>query len=646
MHKLLARLVKRHLPADIESSRIDRLLSSVSDSFSEHDEDRYMSERSMMLMSTELNEINQALQSQLIKNQEAKKQVEENLVKQLALLDAIPEAVIGFKPGGKVAQMNRAGLELMGLPEAEFRANSGEKNLQIWLSMLVDPRDYVKSLDRIRSDQSLQLHGYVELKDGRYFEYHSIPEFLNGKYLGRVWCWRDLSKMKQHQEKLKHQAFHDSLTGLPNRMFILESLSHAITLAKRNQNSVAVMFIDLDDFKKINDTAGHEIGDRFLIEISQRLSRDLRESDILGRLGGDEFLIILEGIDHSYQIGQVRDCILRSLGEPVALDNTHYVVSCSVGVSLFPGDGDKPEELVRKADMAMYQAKESGKNSFRYFDPSLESLALKRMDIERKLREAIANQEFSLMYQPKVCLETSDTTGCPNSASVASVEALIRWNRPDGETIYPDQFISVAESIGLIQSITLWVLKTACKKLKQWKGTVLEPLSISINISAVDLRSRNFSNAVNTIVENYGIDASKLELELTESVLLDEKSKAKENLVRLRESNIKLSVDDFGTGYSNFSYLQDLDIDFLKIDRSFIAGVDKNKKSAAIVKSIIDIGDNLGIKCVAEGVENALELSCIRDMGCALCQGYYYSPPMIEAKLLEYMSQENVGSGE
>jgi len=634
MHKLLSRLVRRHLPKDIDQNLIQNLLASLSECFNDHDEDRYMLERSLMLMSEELNEINATLQSQLVENEDSKKQLEENLVKQTALLDATPEAVISFKPGGEVNQMNRAGLDLMGISEAEFRANSGEKNLEIWLGMLVDPRCFVKDLDRIRLDQSLELHDYVDMKDGRYFAYHSVPEFLNGKYLGRVWCWRDLSNMKNHQEKLKYQAFHDSLTTLPNRMFILESLHHAITLGKRNGSSVAVMFIDLDDFKKINDTAGHDIGDRFLVEVSRKLGRGLRESDILGRLGGDEFLIILEGIEHSYQIDQVRDCVLGSLREPVVIDNTHYVVSCSVGVSLFPSDGDKPEELIRKADMAMYQAKEQGKNTFRYFDPSLERIAIHRMAIETKLREGIAKEEFSLVYQPKICLQKKNT--------VHSVEALIRWIRPDGEIIYPDQFIAVAENIGLIQSVTLWVLRTACMKLKAWQATPLESLSISINISAMDLRSHSFASAVMDVINDYGVDPAKLELELTESVLLDEKCEARENMARLRASKVKLSVDDFGTSYSNFAYLQELDIDFLKIDRSFVAGVDKNQKSAAIVKSIIDIGENLGITCVAEGVETALELAHIKQMGCAICQGYYYSRPLSEADLLAYMNNNHV----
>jgi diguanylate cyclase (GGDEF)-like protein len=438
-----------------------------------------------------------------------------------------------------------------------------------------------------------------------------------------------ITEIQNNQDLLKHQAYHDSLTALPNRINIMNTIHHALALAKRHQQKCAILFIDLDDFKKINDTAGHSEGDRFLIEVSQRLKSILRESDTLGRLGGDEFIIILENIASGTQITEVYSRALKSLSTPFIIGGNPYVVSCSIGISNFPQDGKTVEELIRKADMAMYQAKKLGKNRFHYFDESLERLAIHRVKTEESLREAIKNNEFILYYQPKIQINQQQE-------KLVGVEALIRWKKEDGTLIYPDSFIPIAEKCGLIKNITKWVITEACKQLKQWKNTSLANIPISVNISAIDAADHGFVDSTLSILETFDTPGHLINLELTESVFFDDIDTVNIKLEELRKNNITISLDDFGTGYSSLSYIQDLQIDFLKIDKSFIFGMSKNNKSLAIVQSIIDMGNNLGLTVIAEGVETNEDKEILINAECHIAQGYLYSRPIEASKLEEF----------
>jgi diguanylate cyclase (GGDEF)-like protein len=441
-----------------------------------------------------------------------------------------------------------------------------------------------------------------------------------------------ITEIQNNQDLLKHQAYHDSLTALPNRINIMNTIQHALALAKRHQQKCAILFIDLDDFKKINDTAGHSEGDRFLIEVSKRLQSILRESDTLGRLGGDEFIIILENIASNTQITKIYNRALKSLSTPFIADGNPYVVSCSIGISNFPQDGKTAEELIRKADLAMYQAKKLGKNRFHYFDESLERLAIHRVKTEESLREAIKNNEFVLYYQPKIQINLQQE-------KLVGVEALIRWKKEDGSLVYPDNFIPIAEKCGLIKSLTKWVITEACKQLKLWKSTNLANIPISVNISAIDIADHRFVESTLSILETYDTPGHLINLELTESVFFDDINTVNFKLEELHRNNITISLDDFGTGYSSLSYIQELQIDFLKIDKSFIFGMSKNKKSLAIVKSIIDMGNNLGLTVIAEGVETLEDKETLIKANCHIAQGYLYSRPIEASKLEEFYRQ-------
>ena len=626
MHKLLARLMRRHLPADVSRESLAPFLEAVSESFTHYDHDRKMMERSLTLVSDELLEINQNQVDNI-------KQLEETLVKQRALLDASPEAIFSFLPGGKMYQINRSACELIGMSGDEVRKLSASENLNLFISKLTDPELFLAEVAKIKDDNTIKLRGFVTTKDNRYFEYISHPELLNGVYIGRVWCYRDITEIQKNQALLRYHAYHDGLTGLPNRTLILETIDQLITIENNYLSRIAIFFIDLDDFKKINDTSGHEEGDKCLVEIAQRLMKQLSPGDTLGRLGGDEFLVISQQTARLSCLETTCKNILRLFTSPFSIGELTYSLSCSIGISIYPQDGITPEELIRKADMAMYQAKQKGKNTYYFYDNHLEQQALQRVSIEYQLREVIAQQQLVLHYQPKVCLNTGKLYG---------VEALIRWQLSDNTTIYPDSFINVAESTGLIRQITRWVLHSVCKTLQSWQHTPLCDTPISINITAIDFSDRDFLSEVFAAIDHHQIKPELLEFELTESIFFDDIRWVKQTIEQLKSKNIKLSIDDFGIGYSSFGYLQDMDINYLKIDRSFIRGLHTSSRSLSIVKSIIDIGTNLGLGVIAEGIEEENELACLLQAGCNYGQGYYFSKAVPAAEILAYACRHGI----
>lgn len=627
MHKLLARLIRRYLPDGFSIDSIEPFIGAVSRALVQQDEDRQMLERSLMLTSDELNEKNKKLRRQLSENLDYQQKIEESLVRQRTLLDASPEAVFSYKNDGSLNQANINACEMLGHSKGYLKRLGSRNTLRLCVHHIANKRKFLKVIRNIQADNHLEVHDFLETTDGRHLEYYSVPELLEGQCLGRVWCVRDITDFKKNQELLQHQAFHDPLTGLPNRAFLIQSLWHAIRMAERKSTIVAILFVDLDNFKRINDTVGHSKGDQCLIEASQRISSVLRESDILARLGGDEFVLALEDTKDQNEIIKTHDRILRLFESPFHIDDSQYVLTGSIGVSLFPQDGTDPEDLIRKADMSMYQAKNLGKNTFHYFNVELEQNAIKRMSVEAKLRDAIEKEQFVLHYQPKICLKTDAMVG---------VEALIRWQIPGGELIYPDAFIQVAEDTGLIRQITNWLLETACRKLNEWRSTALNGISISINVSAIELSDQGFLEQVSRTLKRYKTAPNMLELELTESLFFNDIQTIRSILSGLKSHGVMLSIDDFGTGYSSFSYLQDLDIDSLKIDKCFVQGAYKNERSLAIVKSIIDIGNNLGLSVIAEGVETEGELLSLKSARCDIGQGYYISRPIPEDQLMVY----------
>jgi diguanylate cyclase (GGDEF)-like protein/PAS domain S-box-containing protein len=431
----------------------------------------------------------------------------------------------------------------------------------------------------------------------------------------------DITELKNHAVEIEYQATHDHLTGLPNRYILNDRLQQSINFAHRYQSMLAVVFVDLDQFKIINDSMGHSVGDQLLVAVSQLISSNVREIDTVVRLGGDEFVILIPNVHSKDDIEQSLSRLLHNLAKPLTINNFNFSVTCSMGISVYPNDGDDPDTLLKNADSAMFKAKHAGRNNFQFFTPELNDILTDRFNLEYKLRRAIERDEFLLHYQPKYNL----TTG-----QIAGAEALIRW-QPEGEgLIYPLTFIQVAEETGLIVKIGQWVLETACRKAKQIHDKTGLHLPIAVNVSPKQFRQPNFVEIVQQVLTDSGLTPSSLELEITENIMIEDTPKFIDTLQQLKRIGVKLSLDDFGTGYSSFSYLKDFPIDQLKIDRGFINAIEQDIANMAILKAIIFLGQSLGLCVVAEGVETQFQYDFLKTVGCDEVQGYFFSKPLPE----------------
>ena len=450
-----------------------------------------------------------------------------------------------------------------------------------------------------------------------------------GQATGAVIVFRDVSKARAMTLQMTHSAQHDFLTGLPNRMLLNDRVGQVIVSASRNMKKVAVLFLDLDGFKHINDSLGHPIGDQLLQSIAKRLVNCVRGSDTVSRQGGDEFVVLLSEVAHSEDPAITARRMLQAVKGTHSIGQHDLHVTTSIGLSVYPDDGLDAETLIKNADTAMYQAKENGRQSYQFFKPAMNVRAVERQSIEESLRRALDRQEFVVHYQPKINLGTGGITGA---------EALIRWIHPNRGLIPPAQFIPVAEDCGLILPIGKWVLREACKQARSWVDAGLPLATVAVNISAMEFRNENFLESVFEILKDTDLDPSSLELELTESVLMKRVESAASILQTLRARGVHLAVDDFGTGYSSLSYLRKFPIDALKIDQSFVHQIATTPDETTIVTAVISMGRSLKLRVVAEGVETREQLDFLQAQQCEEAQGYYFSPPVPPqqfAKLLQ-----------
>ena len=441
-----------------------------------------------------------------------------------------------------------------------------------------------------------------------------------GKATGAVIVFRDVSTARAMAAEMTHSAQHDFLTGLPNRMLLNDRVNQAVNSAERRSKKVAVLFLDLDGFKHINDSLGHPIGDKLLQSVAKRLVGCVRSSDTVSRQGGDEFVVLLSETEHPEDAAITARRMLQAVAEGHSIDQHDLRVTTSIGVSVFPDDGLDAETLIKNADTAMYQAKENGRQSYQFFKPAMNVRAVERQSIEENLRRALELKEFSLHYQPKVKLATGEISGA---------EALIRWTHPTRGPVSPAHFIPVAEDCGLILPIGQWVLREACKQARTWLDAGLPLGTIAVNISSMEFRENNFLESVFTILGETGLDPTHLELELTESVLMKRAESAASVLKSLRTRGVRIAVDDFGTGYSSLSYLRKFPIDALKIDQSFVRQITSAPDDTTIVTAVISMGRSLNLRVVAEGVETREQLEFLRAHQCEEAQGYYFSRPVL-----------------
>jgi diguanylate cyclase (GGDEF)-like protein/PAS domain S-box-containing protein len=444
-----------------------------------------------------------------------------------------------------------------------------------------------------------------------------------GRVTGAVIVFHDVSAARAMSVKMTHSAQHDVVTNLPNRLLLNDRITQSIALALRQNKSIAVIFLDLDRFKYINDSLGHETGDKLLRSVSKRLLASVRGSDTVSRQGGDEFVILLSEISHPEDAAKSAKKILLSLSAPHSIAGQDLHIDGSIGISIYPEDGEDAETLIKNADAAMYHAKGTGRNNFQFFKGDMNLRAVERQSLEGSLRHALEGEQFLLHYQPKVNLDTGEITG---------VEALIRWQHPDRGLISPGRFIPIAEDCGLIVQIGRWVLREACRQTREWQDAGWLRLPIAVNVSASEFRDPDFVDSVRTVLQETGLQARYLELELTEGVLMEDGQSTAAVLQELKKMGVHLAVDDFGTGYSSLSYLQQFPIDVLKIDQSFVHHITGDPDDSPIVSAIIAMGKNLKQRVIAEGVETQGQLAFLQAQCCAEGQGYLFSRPLAAAQ--------------
>jgi diguanylate cyclase (GGDEF)-like protein/PAS domain S-box-containing protein len=450
---------------------------------------------------------------------------------------------------------------------------------------------------------------------------HSVAPIHDreGRSTGAVVVFRDVSAARAMSVQIAHLAEHDFLTGLPNRMLLNDRVNQAIALARRHLKQVAVLFLDLDGFKHINDSLGHPIGDKLLKSIAGRLVDCARASDTVSRQGGDEFVVLLSEVEKPEDAGIAARRMLRAVAEPHSIDQHDLHVTTSIGVSVYPDDGLDAETLIKNADTAMYQAKENGRQNYQYFKPAMNARAVERQSIEESLRRALERDQFTLHYQPKIDFRTG---------AIAGAEALIRWTHPTRGSVSPAQFIPIAEACGLIVPIGNWVLRQACEQSRAWLEAGLPEATMAVNVSAMEFRNDTFLEGLFAILGETGLDPRTLELEVTESVLMKHAESAASILHTLRERGVQVALDDFGTGYSSLSYLRKFPIDALKIDQSFVGEITSARDDASIVTAVISMARSLKLRVVAEGVETVEQMAFLRAHECDEAQGYYFSRPV------------------
>ncbi len=449
-----------------------------------------------------------------------------------------------------------------------------------------------------------------------------------GRVIGVVIVFHDVSAERAMSHQMTHAAQHDFLTNLPNRLLLNDRIAQSISLARRQNRTLAVIFLDLDRFKYINDSLGHAIGDKLLQSVSKRLLAGLRGSDTVSRQGGDEFVILLTQIADPEDLARNARKILLLLNAPHSIGGQDLLIGGSIGISVYPADGEDAETLIKNADTAMYRAKERGRNNFQFFTAEMNSKAVERQSLEGSLRRALEREEFLLHYQPKVNLQTGAITGG---------EALIRWQHPDRGLVPPSQFVPIAEDCGLILQIGRWVLREACRQARSWQSAGLLPLPIAVNVSAVEFRDKGFAERVRTILSETGLESQYLELELTEGVLMEDAESMVFVLQELKMMGVHLAVDDFGTGYSSLSYLRQFPIDVLKIDQSFVHQISADPNDSTIVSAIINMARSLKHIVVAEGVETREQEAYLRAQRCAQGQGNFFSQALTPARFAHFI---------
>lgn len=552
-----------------------------------------------------------------------RKHMEERLSQSATIFENTSEAVVITDSAGKIISVNRSFSDITGYTQEELI----NKRASVLKSAKHDEKFYKDIYNEIKKRGNWHGEIWSKRKNGDMY-----PEWLNvstvkdvdGRVLNYIGVFSDISAVKESQQKLDYLAHYDSLSGLPNRLLLNARAEQSLSKARRNNSMRGVLFLDLDYFKNVNNTFGHPTGDLLLLEVSSRLKGCVREEDTVSRLGGDEFVILIEDMKDSDCAGVIAHKVIDKLSEKYIIEGHEIFITCSVGISIFPNDGNDVSTLFKNADIALYRAKNRGRNTYEYYTKELSARAIERMIMENNLRYALDRGELSVYYQPQVDLYSGEIVG---------MEALLRWFHPQIGFIPPDTFIPLAEETGLIIPIGDWVLKTACSTLKSWIDEGLPEIRVAVNLSSRQFNQENLPQIITDILQETGLESRLLEIELTERIVMEDAKKSIKMITELKKLNIEFSIDDFGTGYSSLSYLKKFPINRIKIDKSFVDNIVNNSEDAAISQAIISMSHSMNLQTIAEGVETAEQLEFLRQRECDEIQGYYFSRPLPEVEM-------------
>lgn len=583
----------------------------------------------------ELRKTLSTLQSEVAERKRAEQELESLLSLQNATLEATVDGILAIDRNGSITSYNQKFIQMWHIPKNIAATLNRETALYFLVDQIKNPDDFMARIEEINAQADAEYCDILEFKDGRIFERYCQPQRIGEEIVGRVWIFRDITERQMAENTIRYQALHDLLTDLPNRILFNERLSHALTEAYENQGMLAVMFLDLDRFKTINDTLGHAFGDQLLQVVAERLTGCLWQHDTVARWGGDEFTLLLPQIRCAEDAERIAQRILSTLKQPIDMGDRHLHISGSIGIACYPQDGEDAETLLRNADVALYRAKEEGRHNYQFYRETMNSQASELLTLENELHQALEKGEFVVHYQPQV----STTTG-----KITQMEALVRWRHSELGLISPAKFIPLAEENGLIVPIGEWVLRTACAQTKAWQDAGLTPLTIAVNLSARQFQQPNLLEMVERILAETGLEPHFLELEITESVAMQDVEFSREILRSLHNMGVLISMDDFGTGYSSLSYLKKFPLHKLKIDQSFVRDLTTDPNDAAIINAIAALGKELNLEMVAEGVETEEQKNILLSLQCEYMQGYLFSRPLSSEDATRFLQQclENI----
>lgn len=544
-------------------------------------------------------------------------------------LESSTDGIVVVNNEDKIIDYNNKFIELWKIPDSIIATKNYKLFIEHALKKLSSPENYRKKLKELKRNAEDIDIGIIKLKDNHIFEQYTQPHHLQGKAIGRVWSFRDITKRAMLEQKLEMQATHDALTGLPNRILLLDRIQQAIAEAKRKRLLFCVLFLDLDRFKLINDSLTHQVGDQLLKAVAIRLKDALRAEDTVARQGGDEFVVLVSKLKKETEIDKIAKKLLNVFKKPFKIANRKIIIGASIGITLYPRDGKEADILLRNADLAMYRAKSLAGNQFQLYATELNQEALLRLERENELQKAIRNKEFYLCYQPQ--FNAIDK-------KIIAVEALIRWRHPKKGELLPIDFIPLAEETGLIMPIGEWVLREACRQNKEWQDRGLGYFQVGVNVASQQLKFSKFPQLVTEILKETGLDAQYLEIEVTENVIISNPEIIK-TINAISALGVKIALDDFGTGNSTLSSLTKVHIDRLKIDRSFVEGIDINNSDEVIIQAIIGMSHSLNYEVLAEGVETQAQLDFLKEQNCEIIQGFFFGIPLEKTELEKFVQK-------